>query len=187
MTIYRDGVQMCPTNVVRLGHLNMICNSLREVLNRDLKMLEIGSLLGDSAKILARHGHVTCVDLWDYDMGLTNFINSMKGLNYDFIQGSSVDVLPSLPTNEYDLVYIDGDHTYPIVLSDMIQAQRLVTHEGIICGDDLEQQIMTSDGVWESRFTDYVDEYHPGVSLAIYEVFGWVEMRDGFWWWQNEP
>lgn len=189
MAITRNGVPMYPTNFQRLTHLDRVCGELRKELGRDLKMLEIGSLLGESARILAKHGNVLCIDVWDYENGLQTFLHNTQHLNVSHIQGSSMQVLPTLKTGDYDLAYVDGEHTYPIVHSDMIQARRLVHDSGIICGDDLEKQIETEDEfdtVFRYRFKDHVGGYHPGVTAAVKETFGRVHMIDGFWWIKNE-
>ena len=59
---------------------------------------------------------------------------------------------------------------------------------GLICGDDLEIQFHEAhiDESHRSRFIDYVEDndvgfYHPGVTLAVYDVFGEVSSFGGFW------
>jgi predicted O-methyltransferase YrrM len=176
---------MRPTAAWRLEVMRQVCGALRQARGRSLRVLEIGSLLGESAKVLAQYGSVTCVDLWDYEGGLTTFMRNVDGLPVNASRGSSVDLLPTLPDAMFDVVYVDGDHTYPIVEHDMYQAKRLIAVGGIVCGDDLEKQLVTDADVQESEAfsrKDYHHDYHPGVSLAVYRVFGRVQEQGGFWW-----
>jgi len=88
----------------------------------------------------------------------------------------------------FDLVYIDGDHKYPQVLSDIRHAIRLVRPDGgVVCGDDLERlpdaRLLSIARSHTDR--DYLGaphRFHPGVCLAVHECFGQVHMVDGFWW-----
>jgi predicted O-methyltransferase YrrM len=91
-----------------------------------------------------------------------------------------------LPDASYDLIYLDGDHRYPTVEQDCRHARRLVTPKGVICGDDLELVLTTPESVAAAKLDahrDFMNGYHPGVSLAVHCVFGSVGMQDGFWWW----
>lgn len=88
----------------------------------------------------------------------------------------------------FDLVYVDGDHKYAQVKSDLLHARRLVNHNrGVICGDDLERlpDQATLALAREHPQRDYLGaphRFHPGVCRAVHECFGTVRMTDGFWW-----
>jgi predicted O-methyltransferase YrrM len=87
-------------------------------------------------------------------------------------QGTSLEVLPTLPDCEFTLVYIDGDHAYKSVLHDIKQSSRLIADGGIMCGDDLEvQAIDCHPNLLElDASLDYVEDtdagisFHPGVT-----------------------
>jgi len=68
----------------------------------------------------------------------------------EFREMSSVRL--SLITDEFDLIYVDGDHTYPIVAIDAVNALRLVSKRGWILFDDLisEQRVASEYGGAES-------------------------------------
>lgn len=92
--------------------------------------------------------------------------------------------------NFYDIVYIDGSHYYEDVRTDLEIAKRLVRRGGVICGDDLELQADQIDFKHARTCArrDYViepktgREFHPGVTLAVWEAFGGlVWSADGFW------
>ena len=103
----------------------------------------------------------------------------------------SETALPLLRRESFDLVYVDGSHAYSDVLSDLIHAAPLVRDGGCLCGDDLEiQRSALSDSdvfaCMENRERDTINlsggYLHPGVTLAINEVFGaTVHCDNGFW------
>ena len=45
--------------------------------------------------------------------------------------------LSTWPTSSFDLVWVDGDHSYPIVVSDIVNAIRLVKAGGVVMCDDV--------------------------------------------------
>ncbi len=59
----------------------------------------------------------------------------------------SGDRLQSFDDDAIDFVYIDGDHRYEGVLSDLTNALRVVKRGGLICGDDYELGGWWRDGV----------------------------------------
>jgi len=161
-----------------------------------------------------RRGKITCVDFWKphhntdvnqdviykdmgdaaksgdaYDVSLRNIEYLPEGVEIEIIRGDSKDVLPSLVGRKYDLVYIDGDHTYEGVMADINNCLELVNGGGILAGDDLEIQAHAVNGL-VSTFEPALDRaanakygsnYHPGVTLAVSEIFGPVSSWYGFW------
>jgi len=123
------------------------------------------------------------------------FLHNLRAEGIDdrvnILRGSSKKILPNLKAEAYHLIYIDGSHLYPDVLSDIGQAKRLILNRGIICGDDLEIQ---ADEVpahelaqaVESRL-DYTSVgsdprfFHPGVTAAVAEELGVVSAWGGYW------
>ncbi len=107
------------------------------------------------------------------------------------IKGDSRTVLPTLITGSYDIVFIDGDHSYEFIKSDIENAKRLVRIGGIVCGDDLARQLPTVDGEKHKnaiRLKDHFSNaendgegYHPGVTQAVWEHFGQVSNPLGLW------
>ncbi len=178
---------------------------------RVTNVLEVGSWAGGSALVWAgvvkqRNGIVVCVDPWKPYIDLSNnkSLKPMeKALKKDKVfklfmhnvrtsgnektiipcRGASDDVLPVL--GQFDLVYIDGDHSIESVRNDIKNCIPLVRDGGILCGDDLEKQLSevdlnaTSDAAFKG--IDYIDGYHPGVTIAVFEELGSVSSWDGFW------
>lgn len=108
------------------------------------------------------------------------------------LQGSSHQMLPLLRKSAFDLVYVDGDHRYESVLTDLALSSQLVKEGGILCGDDLELQLHEVDRDSHAeglrRVLDFIPDpvagvsYHPGVTQAVGEYFDTpVTMWHGFW------
>ncbi|MDP6430525.1 MAG: class I SAM-dependent methyltransferase [Rhodospirillales bacterium] len=160
------------------------------------------------------NGKISCVDAWQpyvdlevdaddnnrrMDAALRNdepfdiFRQNIQFLpatvEIEILRGWSQDILPALPDAHYDLVYIDGDHTYAGVLSDINNSTGLLRDGGILCGDDLEMQAHQCDlSVLDAQpnvdryYDQHLDaHYHPGVTKAVAETFGAVSAWSGFW------
>lgn len=105
------------------------------------------------------------------------------------VVGASQDVLPGHADASFDLIYIDANHRYSSVVVDARHAARLVVPGGVVCGDDLVLEAFETDRAQTIRYCehDYVTDrrtgrgHHPGVALAVEEVFGRAAIRDGFW------
>lgn len=184
----------------------------------ELKVLEVGSWAGGSAITWAEaikkynlninKGEVYCIDSWiDYrnttkpmsealrknkifDLFQHN-INASGYSNMIFVfRGFSGNILPMLKNNQFDLIFIDGDHSYKAVLQDVQNAVPLLKEGGILCGDDLELQYFEIDieNGEKNKEQDFIIDtktqnyFHPGVCLAIGEFFGKeVSEWHGFW------
>ena len=121
------------------------------------------------------------------------FLHNVKSANCDGlvipVKGFSDKALPLLGHGCFDLVYVDGDHSYGSVLKDLHNSAALVSDGGVLCGDDLELQAhqIDLDYARKHKDKDYIcdlganEHYHPGVSLAVHEFFGEVSSKEGFW------
>ncbi len=105
-------------------------------------------------------------------------------------RGTSDECLPMLRGSWFDLVFIDGDHSYDAVKRDLANAGRLVRSGGILAGDDLDLQfgeVHESDLRRQLGYDFPLDpssdsRYHPGVTLAVWEFFNQrVSSWDGLW------
>lgn len=56
--------------------------------------------------------------------------------NIRFVANNSL-LLSRFESSKYDLIWVDGDHTYPIVACDIANAVRLVADDGLILCDDV--------------------------------------------------
>ena len=156
-------------------------------------------------------GSVTCVDPWapyhsPEQIAAGRIYENMdadlrSGIAFERFKKNIQKADPRVPINHFrgtltqammlmltwrwfDLVYLDGDHRYASVCEDIANAKRLVRIGGLICGDDLERQLVDNQEALAARLLeqiDYQDGYHPGVSLAVHEAFGRVWCENGVW------
>ncbi len=168
-----------------------------------VRILEIGARAGASALAwvegINTHNHglgeVLCVDMWfklgpQDDVFFSIFRHNIKATDSQDlvvpIIGDSQKVLPSLPHEHFDLIYIDGAHCYSICTTDMANAKRLIKPGGIICGDDLEVQYKDCDTALLDKLKEQdaamePSPWHPGVTKAVYENFSTVKPYLGVW------
>ena len=182
-----------------------------------IEILEIGAYAGSSMltwsnaadKLLTGSCNITCIDpLGDsgaelftedmedalksdlvYEVFCHNAALSPSNVQIIPIRGISINILPELEANKYDLIFIDGSHHYLDVLNDITESERLLRLGGIICGDDLELQLKQCDQEFARMNTqsDYIKDprsrkdFHPGVTMAVGEFFGDVSCFSGFW------
>jgi len=131
----------------------------------DKTMVEIGSFIGESTIIFARHfQHVIAIDpfLPNYDEGdpTSNFnfddvFQEFKNRTEEKKQKISIykmrsDEAVKLLKDKYDFVYIDGLHTYDGVKQDIINYLPLVKEGGVIGGHDYTNQISHLVGVYNA-------------------------------------
>jgi predicted O-methyltransferase YrrM len=180
---------------------------------KSFRILEIGSWAGSSAVIWAgvckrnKKGKVFVIDNWEAapnspkimkdatknDRIFRLFLHNIKssGLSEYIIpiRSSSDAVYDILKPAGFDLVYVDGDHSYFQFKKDLLHYMAVVGEKGILCGDDLELQLNEID-LKNARMNaekDYIFDpksekfYHPGIALTLREVFGKVSMKNGFW------
>lgn len=163
----------------------------------------IGSILKEAGK-----GKLLCVDTWK---GAPNYKKSTSGeiyaLNKDWVwktfcrniklaklndyivpkRDTSDNISRTLSPESLDLVFIDGDHSYTQCKRDLLNYMPLIKVGGILCGDDLEIFFPDTNKelTIEKAEEDWVlenDGYHPGVTLAIHEVFkDGVNVKNSFW------
>lgn len=150
-------------------------------------IIEIGSYVGYStiglAKFCSETGVVIAIDSWQdpefyqsYSEGfqcnpyyfqqfLSNIIHTnLQNIVIPF-KMSSHEAYQMIST-QADIIYIDGDHSFNGVLSDMLNFWFLLKEGGIMCGDDFH---FKSVG-------DAVKEYcrRNGLTLFFEDTFWWV-------------
>jgi hypothetical protein len=131
---------------------------------KQLTILEIGSWTGVSAEIFAQHFKwVYCVDPWESTKGISTKYNMKqvekifhkrmsKYNNYIIHKMTSKEYKNCVGKAIYDIIYIDGLHTYEAVKED------------IELWKDKATLYLTGHDYWPGKF--------PGVIKAVNETFG---------------
>jgi len=134
-----------------------------------LNILEIGTYDGKTAHILSQlfpTAAITTIDLKDDDPIFSDsygreqaddrrlFItqrnyNLAKGNNINFIQYNSL-YLARLEVGNYDLIWVDGAHGYPVACCDITNSIRFLSKSGILMCDDVWIKIKKSDRMYSS-------------------------------------
>ncbi len=183
------------------------------VLKDYVTIAEIGSWKGMSTAVLAKtaqpfNGRVFAIDHWLGSDGvpehkqaetsdmLTLFRHNMNALGVlDIIKPMVMDsAMASLifRDNSLDLVFIDADHRYSNIRSDIMMWLPKLKSGGIICGHDCEEKY-TKLGYFTKEIDEHLEEdaiigiCHPGVVRALYDVFqdDYEIVADSSIWWKK--
>lgn len=177
---------------------------IRRAARPGCRMLEVGSWLGTGStqvfidELRNCGGHLHCVDSWrgspnadghsefvaSYDLYASFRYNVLKSQARDLVtpvRMTSLEAAQKLHGMQFDLIFLDGDHSYKAVREDINAWRPLVRPGGILCGHDCEARVTPETlGLYtEARERDYVpspdprfEVHHPGVVLAVHELFG---------------
>lgn len=141
------------------------CVSMREewptYVPKCKSILEIGSFEGRGAcwmieNILEPEGYMACLDTWqggeehgsiEMSEVLARFTHNFTlarqrhnpGMHYSIVKGESAVELRRL-NKAFDLIYVDGSHQAPDVLTDAVLSWHLLSPGGIMIFDDYEWQ-----------------------------------------------
>lgn len=131
---------------------------MRGILHPEADLCEVGVFLGEFSSTLLRFRpkRLTLIDMWEGQMISGDADgNNHKGANMenvwediqrvakeipavDLRRGKSQDILLTLEDESYDMIYIDGDHSYEGVKRDLELAWPKVRKGGFLCGHDYE-------------------------------------------------
>lgn len=125
------------------------------------RILEIGTSLGHFTSFLANLFPASEIHTWDLpsesfsDTAVDSYLAIRDGYgDQTLLSQARLDNLPNVvlvrrdstqliyETRLFDAIWVDGDHTFPVIAFDVINALRLVPVGGFICVDDIRQ----SDG-----------------------------------------
>lgn len=175
-------------------------------INKGAKVLEIGSWKGRSSIILGlickkKGAKLTCVDTWNGSSSVQHQVNEaekkdiytifIKNIKTFFLEKTITsyrlksDSFFEISENEYDFIFIDGNHAYSQFTKDLKNSIRFLSRNGYICGHDCEykfDQLPESDQrkILTNLETDYIQSndtsincgLHPGVIYGLWSVFG---------------
>jgi len=153
---------------------------------------------------------IYCADLW-YHSGATRYgpetleiPRTRNAFNHEIFKfnvsksigpsrvteviGDSRISLRALRDGFFDAIYIDGYHGHDVVREDIVNAFRLCKPQGIVCGDDYDcsPEMLAAIPGEAMQWDHYVVlptevGVHPGVVLAVNELFGPPRPYGGFW------
>jgi hypothetical protein len=169
-------------------------------------VFELGTYTGRSAMTMLPHiklmqGKLYCVDWFRGNPGVTAeittsyqkhnildiFLNNIKEAGYEdyvtVLVGTSHDVSCIVAQNSADLIFIDADHRYSKVKSDILEWCPKLKPGGVICGHDFDRHLKDCDynRVLEKCEEDFVDGCHYGVTRAVCESFPYVQWEGRIW------
>ena len=103
-------------------------------------VLEIGVFEGETSQhlinALPNGGQYVGIDINDYRTQKTIATMTTGGKSIDFILGNSHDELGKLPKNHFDLIFVDGDHSWASILPEFKLVEKLVARGGVIVYHD---------------------------------------------------
>jgi hypothetical protein len=117
-------------------------------------------------------------------------LNRMKDRNFTLMQGFSENMADKLEDNSVDFVYLDADHSYDMVMLDIIKWGRKIRKGGIISGHDYyyENNKEARRAKVTQALNDYTtvhgikfyitDENHAKLKGDIYPSWFWVKLED---------
>jgi hypothetical protein len=124
---------------------------------------DVGSLDGvDLFKGVTCSGNVDGNNVVSYDVGksFVELTDKYKDVPHVNVYASdSSTFLRGVPNNTYDIIYIDGDHSYKGVQLDLIYAFQKVKPMGYIMGHDYEMNMKKAKNVYHFGVKQAVDEF----------------------------
>jgi lipopolysaccharide biosynthesis glycosyltransferase len=144
------------------------------------KILEIGVFKGEFLHYLEKNcnwGSIDAVDLFEgttcsgdadgnnlvyYDVGKSylELLEKYKEMpNIKIYKSNSIHFLQNQDDNTYDIIYIDGDHSYNGVKQDLMNAFRKIKKGGYIMGHDYEMNMKKAKNKYDFGVKQAVDEF----------------------------
>jgi hypothetical protein len=169
------------------------------------RFLEVGSWCGDSTVLFAEvlrdvGGTLFCIDWWKGNVGteladiagredvFTYFWQRISRAGLDEVvipvRGRSDLVLDVLRENSFQLIFLDADHRYSFIRSDIAGARSLLNKDGgILCGHDCEGNIGDFDPEFleAGKELDCHESVHCGVVCAVGEAFADFSLNHSIW------
>jgi len=139
-TWYRKSQQIAPVRVRGLDRKRLMIHFGESGMTRGA---EIGVDRGRFSQYMFKvipGLHLFCVDPWRWKLrGESRYRSTVERLsqfNATIIRKNSIDALVDVPDESLDFAYIDGDHTFDYVMTDIIWWSKKVRYGGVVAGHD---------------------------------------------------
>lgn len=102
--------------------------------------------------------------------------NHFKDQNVKIIKGDSSQVLKSFDDKYFDIIYVDGDHSYKGALKDLQTAFHKIKTNGIICGHDYNIKLYPEV---VAATTDFCNQYNLQINFLTQDklpTFGIIKI-----------
>ena len=144
------------------------------------KFLEIGIFKGDFFDYIVKNCDIHSIDGVDLFTGVTcsgdvdgnnvvhcdiekcyfDLLEKYRDMpNVNLHKSDSVNFLKQREDNYYDIIYIDGDHSYNGVKNDLFHSLHKVKHGGYIMGHDYEMNYAKAMNSYNFGVKEAVDEF----------------------------
>lgn len=177
-------IQLFPTRNEMIVHYY---NMLKSLSTMPIKIIEIGVFKGEFLNYLYKNCQpsiIDAIDLFDgemcsgnadgnyvthYNMNVSynELLRKYENTNVNIIKADSSTYLNSVDNNSYDIIYIDGDHTYNGVKKDLEAAFKAIKHNGYIMGHDYEMNMKKAHTAYNFGVKQAVDNFCTQYKQAI--------------------
>lgn len=144
------------------------------------RAIEVGSYEGRSALWLLDHvlthceSDLTCIDPWPARDIENRFDRNTAGRNQiRKVKGYGQQELRKLPCGQFDLIYIDGDHSTPGTMTHSVLSWELLRNGGVLIWDDYlwtNPGKLDCDGTPRPAIEAFLAIYKPVVLHKGYQV-----------------
>lgn len=153
-------------------------------------VLNIGAGAGTSGKAFLESRpdlHLTTIDIQQEDSPLGSLFSEQKVLeghfySYQHICGDSKEIARSWINEPFDMIFIDGDHTYEGCKGDIVLWLPHIKSGGIIAVHDYRKDLLTHklDGPNPKRLLPDVDRAVDELLMNKYSLIMWIESLAAF-------
>lgn len=179
---------------MKLNPIYAFVDLIKENQKEGMVVAEIGTFDGTTTKhyidiVNKNNGHLFAIDWFKGNLNVSGphqyNENNKKNVLETFISnvepyfsivtikdGISSEMIPEIPDNSLDICFIDADHRYSYVYSDIKLCLTKMKPNGIICGHDCEDITLANSFPKEWLEIDTVNKIHYGTIQAVFDHFG---------------